>query len=495
MSDARTYVIEKRGEQWCLLTHDKSRVLGCHDSEAGALAQERAVEAAKHSEELRSIHGVEIFKSGTWNGDKYDENDLDAMVSAFNEMGFTPPIKAGHSDESSAPALGWVENLRRVGSSLVADLTALPQKVFEAIRRRSYDRVSAEIYWGLKRNGKEYPRVLKALALLGAEIPAVDLQPLSAFLALAQMPSLPPGTFAAYAVDLTTDLVITRELMQTLCEPCAAEMAERKITRLRIPLDENGSYDFAAAFKSYAGFSEGLCEKFGDAEGFRTRCMEQLSPHVDDSAAFCNSLKQWCGLMSERGGTTKTQETEITMAQETELKPGQIIVDEEKVTELRQRAKIAEQLPELRERLRAAEEREVALVQKRREEIVRQAAAEVRVPAFRQYVRIFYDLALNSVDGGAKKYSLADPKKQMTAEDVVKQFIDDLNKQADHFFKTLSVDVKTHKEDLNEPDEYGAKVQFRVGKYQRANPTVDYKTALKAVLDADPDLKEAYSRT
>lgn len=39
---------------------------------------------------------------------------------------------------------------------------------------------------------------------------------------------------------------------------------------------------------------EALCEKFGDADGFRTRCMESMAGKVDDEGAFCNSLKVAC---------------------------------------------------------------------------------------------------------------------------------------------------------------------------------------------------------
>lgn len=47
---------------------------------------------------------------------------------------------------------------------------------------------------------------------------------------------------------------------------------------------------------------EALCEKFGDFEGFRTRCMEQMEGEVEDAGAFCNSLKIACH------GSTETEE-------------------------------------------------------------------------------------------------------------------------------------------------------------------------------------------
>ena len=46
-------VIKHEGKKWVLYTHDGSRVLGRHPSEAAAQAQERAVQAHKHGEAIK----------------------------------------------------------------------------------------------------------------------------------------------------------------------------------------------------------------------------------------------------------------------------------------------------------------------------------------------------------------------------------------------------------------------------------------------------------
>jgi len=126
------------------------------------------------------IRGVEIFKAGTHNNDTYTERDLDDMAAAEKELDYRVALKLGHSrDEPGAPAYGWIQNLRRVGDKLLADFTDMHDSVIDAIRNRSYDRCSAEIFWGLKRGGKTFRRALKAVALLGADVPAVaGLKPL-----------------------------------------------------------------------------------------------------------------------------------------------------------------------------------------------------------------------------------------------------------------------------------------------------------------------------
>ena len=129
-------------------------------------------------EQTFNLNGVEIFSTGIWNGDKYSQKDLNAMVENFDDVGFEPPIKLGHNEEQpelqdGQPALGYISKIYRVGSKLVADFKELPQKVYDAIKRGNYKRVSSEIYWNYKANGSTFNRVLKAVALLGADIPAV----------------------------------------------------------------------------------------------------------------------------------------------------------------------------------------------------------------------------------------------------------------------------------------------------------------------------------
>jgi hypothetical protein len=134
---------------------------------------------ANHSiEQTFNLNGVEIFSTGVWNGDKYTKKDLEAMVSNFDKTGFQPPLKLGHNEDQPEmkdgdPALGYVDKIYTAGTKLLADFHELPQKVYDAMKRGNYKRVSSEIYWNYKNNGSVLDRVLKAVALLGSEIPAV----------------------------------------------------------------------------------------------------------------------------------------------------------------------------------------------------------------------------------------------------------------------------------------------------------------------------------
>ncbi len=81
---------------------------------------------------------------------------------------------------------------------------------------------------------------------------------------------------------------LTRNEMREICPSCADEMVVHKLNKVKI-MNADGEFVFAKA-----GFSQGLCEKFGGATGFRTRCMSAMAGNVDDEGAFCNSLKEYC---------------------------------------------------------------------------------------------------------------------------------------------------------------------------------------------------------
>lgn len=130
--------------------------------------------------ETTDIPNVEVFAAGTWNGEDYSVADLDAMVEAFaaTKDALKPYLKLGHKGKpgltDGLPALGWLGNVRRVGTKLVADFSRVPAKLGELIRAGAYRRVSAEVYWNITVEGKKWPYALKAVAILGGDTPAVS---------------------------------------------------------------------------------------------------------------------------------------------------------------------------------------------------------------------------------------------------------------------------------------------------------------------------------
>lgn len=175
-------MLKKVNDEWCVFDKEGIKNMGCHPTEEEAQKQLMAIEASKKEyEQLHTLEGVEIFATGVHNGDTFTETDLDSIVEAFNALDYKPPLKQGHrKDIPGEPALGYVSNLRRMGTKLVSDFVHIPTVVMDALKRKSYDRVSSEIYFDLKRGNTTHRRALKAVALLGADIPAVaGLAPIS----------------------------------------------------------------------------------------------------------------------------------------------------------------------------------------------------------------------------------------------------------------------------------------------------------------------------
>lgn len=171
-------VIKKNEGKWCHYAAD-GKLLGKFDTADAAGDHYDAVQVSAKTY-AATLKGREVFRAGTHNGDKYTVADLDGMVSAFKELDFTPAIKIGHT-QSGSEAYGYVENLHRTGDRLIADFTHMDDVTKEKIETRKLGRVSGEVYFNFKRDGKIYPRVLGAVALLGHEIPGVSsLKPLYA---------------------------------------------------------------------------------------------------------------------------------------------------------------------------------------------------------------------------------------------------------------------------------------------------------------------------
>lgn len=138
---------------------------------------------------MADLKGAEIFASGRWNELDFSDDDLDKIVQSFEffDLSGRVPLKLGHNDDQPVtdgqPALGWVDRIWRDGSKLKADFRDLPSVVYDAIKRGLYKFVSVELLRDVIAGTRTVPLVLDAVALLGADLPAVgtlkDLQALT----------------------------------------------------------------------------------------------------------------------------------------------------------------------------------------------------------------------------------------------------------------------------------------------------------------------------
>jgi hypothetical protein len=123
---------------------------------------------------------AEIFASGRWNGMEFEAEDLNLIASAFSALKevHKVPLKFGHNDEQpitdGQPALGWVEDIWVKGNKLFAKFVDIPNEVYAAMQKKLYRHVSVELDMGVEHKGAYYTWVLSGVALLGADIPAVN---------------------------------------------------------------------------------------------------------------------------------------------------------------------------------------------------------------------------------------------------------------------------------------------------------------------------------
>jgi hypothetical protein len=185
----------------------------------------------------KNIEGVEIFATGKHRGSDVvtiTDDDLTAMVNSFNELhsvgGFQPVLKLGHDDvqkffgaRKGAPNLGFVEKIWKEGSKILANFSNVPDALFDLIKQRRFNSVSIEMFPKTEFNGTQFRNVLTAVALLGAELPAVKgLKDLAATL-FTEEPDDPfqgekielkeqdmPATYSQEQVDALVDAAVAK---------------------------------------------------------------------------------------------------------------------------------------------------------------------------------------------------------------------------------------------------------------------------------------------
>src|SRR3990167_6361505 len=91
---------------------------------------------------------------------------------------------------------------------------------------------------------------------------------------------------------------LSRDQVREICPSCADKMQLARIKELKLTADELGNVlpENETTLKLFAGFSQGLCDKFGADEGFFTRCAETMAGKegIDDEKSFCAALHKHC---------------------------------------------------------------------------------------------------------------------------------------------------------------------------------------------------------
>jgi len=134
------------------------------------------------------IPEMEIFRSGTHNGDEFTDKDLEDIASNFQKLKgeVRPKLKITHEEnQKSLAGLAsygdivdvFVKTVEDGTKRLFAKIANVPKQVIDFIKERRFPERSIELYpkfkLGTQTDSPIYRNVLKAIALLGQEMPAV----------------------------------------------------------------------------------------------------------------------------------------------------------------------------------------------------------------------------------------------------------------------------------------------------------------------------------
>lgn len=234
---------------------------------------------------------AEIFSVGTWNGETFTAADLEEIARNFERLRdqIKPPLKFGHDEGQTLlgqhdgdPALGWVEALRVEAEKLVATFAGVPEVVVEAIRSGRYRRVSAELYLDVRQRGERLGKALKAVALLGADLPAItNLEDLTTFLTERPAQGLQVGPGRVFTLDLIPGRTQERTPGRTTGHPApeaAAPQPEENPMAAASPPPEAE----LAELRAYKAEQERLRE-----QGFTERRALAWQALRENALAFC----------------------------------------------------------------------------------------------------------------------------------------------------------------------------------------------------------------
>jgi hypothetical protein len=187
----------------------------------------------------KRIQKVEIFATGKHFGSEtveMTEDDLTEMVNSFNALGdkegFRPVLKLGHEDaqkffgqRKGAPNLGFVEKIWKEGGKILADFANVPDALVDLIGQRRYNAVSIEMFPKTEVGGSTFTNVLTAVALLGAELPAVKgLKELAATLFTEEPEKTPDFTGSTLKLETSEkDHMFTQEQVDALVSAAVAK--------------------------------------------------------------------------------------------------------------------------------------------------------------------------------------------------------------------------------------------------------------------------------
>lgn len=441
---------------------------------------------------LHTIEGVELFRTGKWNGKTFTEDDLDDIIDAFGKQGFLPKVKIdtgggrpAHAD--GGPAYGVIASIKRVGSTLIGTLAQIPDTIFEMLQRGAFDERSVEIHRNIERDGVKLPLVLGAVELLGATIPAVsDLEPLTETIEKIGLSS----------TEASSPEIITLSIEdENMPESYAGKSFGSVVRAAR---KKNGMS--LSALAKATSISEGVLSAFEDGEKHPSKArMGKIFGALNiPSERMADFPPPGAGDDDDKGGDKDKEKAKQKQ------KMTQDLLDER-----------TEEVEELREDLAAARatrsgegskvdalSQELAKIkEERRQEKIERLVSDCRVPAVRDHVRNFALVFTSKAAEGQKlTFSVGDEDTvTLSGFAAAQKFVEDLNAAAESaglFTQITPANRTGDREDMvvDSPDEASLKLSQEIEKVQAEKPDLDYNAAYAVVKVKFPELVKEYGR-
>lgn len=392
-----------------------------------------------------AIRGVEIFAAGTHNKIEFTDQDLEDMVTAFKELDFRPALKIGHTkDKPGAPSFGWVTNLRKVGSKLLADFESMHDSVVEAVRKGLYDRVSSEIYFNLQRGKKLWRRALKAVALLGADVPAV-----------ANLVPLHKMEFAdEFETVFNYDSDSYSEAKLGVPTQASIESLEARVAGIINFLKEN----------------------------------DMAKKNAQKIAELKLQVEEFMGKMSKMKGTGKDDEDE-------EMKKLKKMADDLKTQITSLEKEDTDEDEKHNQELKARDVRIAALEKRERDREVSVRVDKIAIPALRPAFAALYSYALTRGEEKIAVFTMKDGKEikqELTLAEVAESIATEINEQSKKVFSKLAVTSGGPRKEGDEDDDPSQEADRLASKLMREKPETfkSYTEALAHVFSSDPELEK-----
>ncbi len=388
----------------------------------------------------------------------------------------------------------------------MADFTDIVEEVASQIKRLTIDRVSVELMHDLKRNGKTFRRALSAIALLGVEMPAVDLAPIRAGdpnFSVEATTTSNAGTIVTYEIDFAKKPPFPPKAKGGDDEEDEDDADEKEMKGKKKKDDEMFSASLVRALEAEidrqangdSGKRADILKRMASAAGISVSTVQQIlrneieTPPEQRLRGFARTLGLSFDRLAKAAGLEKKGDDKMTEEQ----KAMKAKLDEALAAKDAAEARVAElesgsPVTESTEYKQMAADL-AAMKEKARKDQIASLTASCKIPAFREEIEALGHFATSDVT--VVKFSQGEETVELDHVATLEQHVSKVNELADRYFSEVSEVINDGRpQDKPETqEEADNEVEKLISTHLKENDGATYAEAMSAVL-ADPENKE-----